>query len=83
VEVRVSLLARLETIFRETLDYRPASFTLDVVPEDVPNWDSIGHMNLVFRIEQEFQLQLDVDEIMEMSSVRKISEIVKGHGIPE
>lgn len=52
------------------------------MPDDVPNWDSIGHMNLVASLEQEFQVQFEVDEIMEMSSPQKILDILKARGLP-
>jgi len=52
-------------------------------PEDVPNWDSIGHMNLVMYMEQEFNQHFEVDDIMEMSSPAKILEILKSKGVSE
>ena len=54
-----------------------------MAPEEVPNWDSIGHMNLVAELEQEFNQQFEVDEIMEMSSPQKILDILKARGIAD
>jgi len=47
--------------------------------QDVNDWDSLSHMNLIVAIEDEFQLQLTGDEIAEMISLDKIREIVLKH----
>jgi acyl carrier protein len=47
--------------------------------QDVNDWDSLSHMNLIVAIEDEFQLQLTGDEIAEMISLDKIREIVQKH----
>ena len=40
-------------------------------------------MNLVAQLEEEFGRQFELDEIMEMSSVGKIIEILKAKGIED
>lgn len=73
---------RLANVFQKIFGLEPNRFTLNMAPEEVPNWDSIGHMNLVAELEQEFQQQFEVDEIMEMSSPQKILDILKAKGAP-
>jgi acyl carrier protein len=75
--------ARLAKVFHDTFRFDAAKFSLATVPEDVPNWDSIGHMNLVANLEREFGLQFEVDEIMEMASAAKIVEILHGKGVAD
>lgn len=72
---------RLAAVFQRTFAYDPAAFSLQTSPDDVPNWDSIGHMNLVTQLEDEFAVQFDVDQIMEMSSAERILEILRAKGI--
>jgi acyl carrier protein len=47
--------------------------------QDVNDWDSLSHMNLIVAIEDQFQIQLTGDEIAEMISLEKIREIVQKH----
>jgi len=47
----------------------------------VRQWDSVGHMALVAAIESEFNLMLDTDEIIAMSSFSAVSEILGKHGV--
>ena len=44
--------------------------------EDIPGWDSIGHMNLVAGIETRFGISLDMEEIVTMDSVKAVEELV-------
>ena len=77
------LVDRVATVFRKTFEFDSHQFSLDTTPEKIPNWDSLGHMNLVAQLEAEFGLQFDVDDIMEMSSAAKIIEILRAHGIAD
>ena len=79
----MTLVERLANLFEKTFGLEKERFSMNLNPEDVPNWDSIGHMNLVMYMEQEFKQHFEVDEIMEMSSPAKIMEILKAKGVPE
>jgi acyl carrier protein len=72
---------RLALVFEKTFGLETSRFSTALAPEDVPAWDSIGHMNLVAHLEEEFQQQFEVDEIMEMSSPQKILDILSAKGV--
>ena len=74
---------RLATVFQKAFGLDINSFSLYLAPEEVPNWDSIGHMNLVMYLEQEFGQRFEVDDIMEMSSPAKIMEILAAKGVAD
>jgi len=44
--------------------------------DDVPGWDSVGHMNLVTELESRFDISLDMDEIVGLDSVNAVQELV-------
>lgn len=77
----MALVDRLANVFDKTFGLEKERFSTTLAPEDVPNWDSIGHMNLVMYLEQEFDQHFEVDEIMEMSSPAKILEILQAKGV--
>jgi acyl carrier protein len=79
----MALSDRLATVFEKTFGFPRASFSAATGPEQVPNWDSIGHMNLVGQLEQEFGIQFDVDEIMEMGSAARIAAILQARGVTD
>ena len=74
---------RMRAVFAETFGLDADTFSLEMAPEDVPQWDSLGHMRLVMNLEQTFGIQFEVDEITEMSSGRKIIELLQAKGIKD
>ena len=47
----------------------------------VKEWDSVAHMQLVAAIEAAFDLMLDTDDVIGMSSYARACEIVAKHGV--
>ncbi len=54
----------------ETLTYR-----------GIKQWDSVAHMQLISAIEGAFDLMLETDDVIGMSSYAKAQEIVRKHGV--
>ena len=40
-------------------------------------WDSMHHMELITRIEHKFDIMMDIDDIIDMSSFAKAQEILR------
>ena len=49
--------------------------------QDVPAWDSVGHMGLIDSIETAFDIQIDSDDIVDFNSYDKGIEILKKYNI--
>jgi acyl carrier protein len=45
--------------------------------QDIPAWDSVGHMSLVAALENEFDIMMDADDIINLSSFKKGQEILR------
>jgi acyl carrier protein len=71
------LLTRVQDAFRSAFNVDPQLITLDTSPDDVPVWDSMGHVTLASSLESEFGLSFDVDDLMEMENVRDICRVVQ------
>ena len=46
----------------------------------IKEWDSIAHMSLIAELEERYDVMLETDDIVAMSSVGKIREILKRYG---
>ena len=44
--------------------------------QDIAEWDSVGHMNLVAEIEDTFDIMFETDDIIDFSSYIKGKEIL-------
>ena len=47
----------------------------------IPEWDSVAHMTLIADLEDAYDIMLDTDDIIAMSSVGKIREILKKYDV--
>ena len=47
----------------------------------VPGWDSVGHMSLVAAIEDAFDIMMEMDDIIDLSSYEKGKEILKKYEV--
>jgi len=79
----MALSDRVAAIFEKVFGIEAGEFSLEMVPEDVLRWDSLGHMNLVMELEDAFNIHFEVDEITEMSSGGKIIDILKAKGVQD
>ncbi|MBR3721884.1 MAG: acyl carrier protein [Selenomonadaceae bacterium] len=44
--------------------------------QSIPEWDSVGHMSLISAMEDAFNIEMDVDDIIDFSSYEKGKEIL-------
>ena len=72
-------LENLRAVFRDTLGLDSAAAVDDLAYRALPAWDSIGHMRLVAAIETAFDVMLDTDEVIDLSSFAKAAAIVGRH----
>ena len=49
--------------------------------QSITAWDSVGHMNLMGVIEEQFEIEMDIDDITEFSSYVKGKEILNKYGV--
>jgi acyl carrier protein len=49
--------------------------------QDIDEWDSVGHMGLITSIEEAFNIEMDIDDIIDFSSYDKGKEILVKYNI--
>jgi acyl carrier protein len=67
---------RLKKVFSESLGVDLKKVEDGLQYNTIPEWDSIAHMALVAALESEFDIMMDTDDIIDMSSVNKAKEIL-------
>jgi len=65
---------RLEKIIREVFDIEAGTIDENWTSDDIPDWDSVGHLNLIMEVEKEFNIKIEIEEMFE---VEKLKDIVK------
>ncbi len=49
--------------------------------QDTKSWDSVGHMNLMSVLEKKFNIELDINDIVDFSSYEKGKKILKKYKV--
>ena len=49
--------------------------------QDIPEWDSVGHMALMASLEEVLGIELDIDDIIDFSSYEYGQEILKKYDV--
>ena len=72
-EKAARLLAELEDIFKAAMG---AHIVIDITTEKskLPEWDSLNHLKLVVELENKYNLDLSMDEIENLKTVKGILE---------
>jgi len=68
---------KIDSLFRSAMRLDKSFVLQDPMSfDEVPGWDSVGHMNLVAEMESRFGITLDMEEIVTMDSVKSVRELV-------
>ncbi len=73
---------RLETIFATVFPDLPATKIRSASQDSVETWDSVAAITLINLIEEEFEIEMDFDDVAELTSFSKIHEYLKGRLSP-
>lgn len=73
--------AKLTAAFVEALQIQPETVTDSLEYNTIKEWDSVAHMTLVAALEEAFDIMLDTDDIIDMSSVAKAKEILTKYDV--
>lgn len=68
---------RLEKIVREVFDIAAETIDGDWTSDDIPDWDSVGHLNLIMEVEKEFNIKVEIEEMFEIEKLADIVKILK------
>ena len=70
---------KIQGIFIEVLKLQIEEYTETLSYLDYDPWDSVTHMKIVAKIEQAFDIEFEMRDIIAMETVAKVKEIVAKH----
>lgn len=74
-------MGKYDQIFIKIFSVKVAQLNSNLVYESISDWDSIGHMELIAALEDEFDIMMDTEDIIDFSSYDKGIEILKKYEI--
>ncbi|MBR3078920.1 MAG: acyl carrier protein [Prevotella sp.] len=73
---RDDILARIQEIFREELEVEDLVLTDETTADDVEEWDSLSHVQLVVALEKAFNIKFTSREILSWDNVGDLVDCI-------
>jgi acyl carrier protein len=70
------LHARLTDIFREVFEDDSLVLRDDMTADEVENWDSLTHIDLIVAVENEFKIRFTTGEVTGLKNVGELTALV-------
>ena len=67
----------MQEIFREIFDEDELVISRDTTAEDIEDWDSLTHMQLIVEIEKKYGIKFTTAEIKKAANVGEFIDIIK------
>ena len=67
---------RLNSVFCRVFDNNNITISDEMTADDVEEWDSLAHINLIMEIEAEFDIKFTVNDIIDLKNVGEIIELI-------
>ena len=77
----MSNIEKYKKTFIESLSIDSKDLSENLKYNDIPEWDSIGHMTLISGLEEIFSITIETDDIVDFSSYKKGLELLKKYKV--
>ena len=68
--------ARLNEVFRDVFDDEEITVSDATTADDIEEWDSLEHINLLAAVEQEFGMKFNMGQVVSMKNVGEMADII-------
>lgn len=73
---REEIYERLNGVFQDVFDDDTITVNDDTTADDIEDWDSLEHINLVAAVESEFGIKFSMGQVMTMKNVGEMVDII-------
>ena len=73
---REEVFERLSEVFREVFDDQDIVLSDATTAEDIEDWDSFEHINLIVAVEEEFSFKIPMGKVVTMKNVGEMVDII-------
>ena len=75
---REEILAQVQEIFRDLLDKEEVVVVDETNAEDIEEWDSLFHIQLIDAIQKKFNIKFTAKEMLSWDNVGELIECING-----
>ena len=75
----MSTQSQVIEVVADSLNLDESSITIDSSADNIDSWDSLVQVNLMIALEQTFDIELEVEDFMALTSVAAITRFVEDY----
>lgn len=73
---REAVFETLNEVFRDVFDDESIVVTDETTADDIEDWDSLEHINLIAAVELEFGIKFNMGQVVTMKNVGEMADII-------
>ncbi|MCX4351346.1 MAG: acyl carrier protein [Lachnospiraceae bacterium] len=73
---REEVYATLNEVFQDVFDDESIEVNDETTSDDIEDWDSLEHINLIAAVEQEFGMKFNMGQVVTMKNVGEMVDII-------
>ncbi len=74
---KTEIIAKLKDIFLDVFDLDDVVLTPDTTADDIEEWDSLEHINLISAVESTFKMKFKMKEVSTMKNLGEMISIIE------
>lgn len=73
---REEVFEKLNQVFEDVFDDEEIRVNDNTTSEDIEDWDSLEHINLIVAVEKKFGMKFNMGEVTTMKNVGEMADII-------
>lgn len=74
---RETIFEKIQQIFRDIFDNQTLCISDETTSNDIEDWDSLNHINLIVSMEKTFNLKFTLMEVQVLKNVGEMVDLIK------
>lgn len=75
---REEVFEKINEVFRDVFDDESIVVTDTTTANDIEDWDSLEHINLIVAIENKFNIKFKMSEVTGLKNVGEMADVILG-----
>ncbi len=74
---RDEIFEQLNEVFRDVFDDESITVSDETTADDIEDWDSLEHINLIAAVEQQFGVRFNMGQIVTLKNVGEMVDLIE------
>ena len=74
--IQEEITSNLKSVFQKVFEENNITITRELTADDVENWDSLRHIQLISEVERAFGVKFKLREVMSMKNVGDLIDLI-------